>query len=194
LHHRVEPLLIGAPGDFRVYVAIMLNTSDVRQSVEDIREVWRSAMPDMAFDYFFLDDDFDRQYRVEDRFGLLSSVFSSLAAFIAGMGLFGLASDAAQRRMKEVSIRKVLGASVAQVWMLLSNDFLKLILVSTALSAPLAYYGLIQWLSTFPVRTTVDAVDFLFAFDVLLAVGLTTISYHVTRAALSDPSEVLRKE
>lgn len=93
-----------------------------------------------------------------------------------------------------MSIRKVLGASFAQVWSLLSNDFLKLIAVSITVSVPVAYVGLTRWLSTFPVRTSVDSADFLPAFGLLLCLGMLTISYHVTRAALYDPSKVLRKE
>jgi putative ABC transport system permease protein len=150
--------------------------------------------PGMPFSYRFLDDAFDQMYRTEQRTGKLAMAFAVLAIIIACMGLFGLATYAAEQRIKEIGIRKVLGASVNNIVEMLSKDFLKLILVSAVIAIPLAWWAMHSWLQDFAYRINMPWWVFLLAVVIALFIALATVSFQAIRAALANPVKSLRTE
>jgi putative ABC transport system permease protein len=150
--------------------------------------------PGMPFSYRFLDDAFDNMYRAEQRMGKLALGFSILAIVVACMGLFGLATYAAEQRIKEIGIRKVLGASVSGIVNMLSVDFIKLILISAMIAFPIAWWAMHKWLMNFAYRIDISWWIFLVAAAIALFIALTTISYQAIRAALMNPVKSLRTE
>jgi putative ABC transport system permease protein len=150
--------------------------------------------PNRPFEYTFLDDSFDAQYRAEERLGKIFSVFSALAIFIACLGLFGLASFTVEQRTKEIGIRKVLGSSVSGIVILLSKQFAKWVLLANILAWPIAYFTLNMWLKGFAYRINIALVTFMFSAGLSFAVALATIFYQTIRAAAANPVEALRYE
>ena len=176
------------------YLTISVGAGNLRTSVAGIRQIYRDAFPGNAFDFFFLDDHFQRQYRADERLASLFSWFAVLAISIACLGLFGLAMFTAEQRTKEIGVRKVLGASVGSIVALLSKDFLKLVLIAIVIASPLAWYIMNRWLQDFAYKITIDW--WVFALAGLLAVGiaLLTVSFQSIRAALMNPVKSLRSE
>lgn len=177
------------------YLTIRLNpqvgTHDAINKIELVIRKFDAAAP---FDYTFQDDDYARQFSGEERIGKFATVFSILAIFISSIGIFGLAAFTASQRTREIGIRKVLGASVFNVWKMLSNDFIKLVVVAIFLGTPLAYYFAVQWLQQYDYRVELSWT--IFALTDLLAViiMLLTVSYQALKAAHMNPVESLRTE
>ncbi|MCY7359295.1 MAG: ABC transporter permease, partial [Rudanella sp.] len=146
------------------------------------------------FNYSFLDDDFDRMYRSEQRVGTIALIFALLAILISCLGLFGLAAFMAEQRTKEIGVRKVLGASVVSIVTLLSKDFLKLVLIAIVIASPIAWWAMHRWLQDFAYK--IDIEWWVFALAGLLAVGiaLLTVSFQSIKAALMNPVKSLRSE
>ncbi len=194
LQHSIEPIVFQIRRSWYGYVSVRIATDNVPTTVAGIEDVWRAFSPGRPLEYFFLDDDYDRQYRAEQRISKIVTVFTILALFIAGLGLFGLAAFTAEQRTKEIGVRKVLGASVAGIVLLLSKDFVKLVGIAFVLAVPLAYFGMNQWLDDFAYRIEISWPIFLMAGLAALGVALLTVSYQSVRAALADPVESLRYE
>ncbi|MBO0937461.1 ABC transporter permease [Fibrella sp. HMF5335] len=176
-------------------ISFRLNgSSNVAALVSQIEANWKRLAPGQAFSYAFLDDNFDQMYRTEQRVGTLTLVFSVLAVLIACLGLFGLAAYTAEQRTKEIGVRKVLGASVTSVVALLSQDFLKLVLIAIVIASPVAWWAMHRWLADFAYR--VDIEWWVFALAGVLAVGiaLLTVSVQSIKAALVNPVKSLRSE
>ena len=146
------------------------------------------------FDYFFLDEDYDHQYRTERQLGTIMSIFSLFALLVACLGLFGLASYMAEQRTKEIGIRKVLGASVRSIVFLLSQAFFKLIVLAFVVAVPIAYFATSRWLQDFAYRIEMGVGLFVLAGLLALLVALLTVSYQAIKAALNNPVESLRYE
>ena len=151
-------------------------------------------MPDRIFEYYFLDQDFDEQYKAEANFSRIFTVFSFVAIWIACMGLYGLASYTAEQKMKEIGVRKVLGATVAGIVALLSGAFLKLVVIAFVLASPLAYFAMDNWLAGFAERISIGAIAFIISLVFALLITLLTISYQSIRAARANPIKSLRYE
>ncbi len=168
--------------------------SDVPQTIAGIEAAWKKAYPEGIFTYKFLDEQIDAYYKAEERLFTLFKIFSGLAMFISCLGLWGLATFSAQARTKEIGIRKVLGASVNKIVMLLSKDFLLLVLISLLIATPLAWYGINQWLQSYAYRT--EITWWIFAFSGLMAImiAIVTVSFQAIKAAISNPVESLRSE
>jgi predicted permease len=164
------------------------------EALAKIEQVFKRYSPDSPFDYKFADDQYDRKFGAEQRIGRLAGVFAILAILISCLGLFGLASFIAEQRTKEIGIRKVLGASVFNVWGLLSKEFIMLVIVAFCLAAPLAYYVLSGWLQNYQYRTELSWWIFVVAGLVTLAVTLLTVSFQSIKAALMNPVKSLRSE
>jgi putative ABC transport system permease protein len=167
------------------------NTTDVIQSIE---QTWKKISPGMPFSYSFLDEDFGRMYAAEQQLGQIFTVFAGLAIVIACLGLFALTAFTAEQRTKEIGIRKVLGASVSSVVILLSKEFGRLIIIAFVLSAPVAWYGIDTWLQGYEYRTTIGVMVYLFAGMAAFTVAWLTMSFQSIRAALSNPVKSLRSE
>jgi putative ABC transport system permease protein len=147
-----------------------------------------------SFEYFFLDEYFDQQYRTEHLLIPLIRTFSFFAIFISCLGLWGLVLHAFTRRIKEVGIRKVLGASLHQIVMLLSKDFLKLVIIAFVFATPVAYYALRHWLQDFAYRIAISWVPFVLAGGAVLCIALLTISFQAIKTAGANPVKSLRSE
>jgi putative ABC transport system permease protein len=164
------------------------------ETVAAVQRVWRDSFPGSPFDYFFLDERFNAQYRADQRLGVLFSGFAGLAILIACLGLYGLSLFATTQRTKEIGVRKVLGASAGSLFLLLSKDFLRLVLVAAVIACPVAYLGVQQWLGGYAFR--IDASPWLFVgpAGLVLLITLFTVGMHVRKAARANPVDSLRSE
>lgn len=159
-----------------------------------IEAVFKKIIPAVPFDYRFADQEYAAKFAVEERIGKLASFLTILAVFISCLGLFGLASFTAEQRVKEIGIRKVLGASVANLWALLSGDFVLLVVISCLISIPIAYYFLNDWLLKYQYRTEMSWWIFAAAGFGAMAITLITVSYQAIKAALMNPVKSLKTE
>jgi len=154
----------------------------------------KSLAPEVPFEYSFLDKNYEALYRSETRMGDIFSIFTTLSILVACLGLFGLSIYTAERRIKEIGIRKILGASVQGLVGLLSKDFLKLVLISTLIAFPLAFWAMNKWLQNFPYRTAISIDIFLSAGLLAVFIALFTVSFQAIRAATMNPSKTLKVE
>lgn len=177
-----------------VFTIRMKSDVPVRSSLDKIEAVLKKYDPGAPFEYKFQDDDYARLFKSEERIGTLAGIFSGLAIFISCIGIFGLASFAASKKTKEIGIRKILGASVFKIWKMLSRDFAGLVLISSLISGPLAYYYANQWLQQYDYRIDISWSIFLITTVALLAITLLTVSYQSIKAAVANPVESLRTE
>ncbi|WP_254093134.1 ABC transporter permease [Dawidia soli] len=176
-------------------ITIRLNPDvPVQEALAKIAPVFNKYNPSAPFDYRFVDDLYADQLDAEQRVGTLAGIFAGLAIFISCLGLFGLSSFVAERRTKEIGIRKVLGASVANLWHLLSKEFIVLVVISWFLALPLSVYYMYDWLQQFPYRITLSWTTFTAAALGVMALTLTTVSYQAIRASLAKPVNSLRSE
>jgi len=183
----------GAFGFLR-YVAIRLNTDDYQSVLPFIEEKWKEFAPTRPFEYKFLDEELDKLYNNEQKLGQLSIVLTLLGVIIACLGLFGLTSFLAVQRTKEVGIRKVLGASVGNIFYLISKEFIILVLVSNIIAFPIAYFMMKNWLQDFAYRTSIGFGAFIISALLSVIVALATVSYQSTKSALTDPADALKYE
>lgn len=174
--------------------AYRLNTANITDMINVIEDKYKNAAPEMPFNYSFLDQSFDRMYRQEQRIGKVVLTFAVLAVLIACLGLFGLATYIAEQRTKEIGIRKVLGASVLNIVALLSKDFVKLVLFSFVIAAPVAWWAMDNWLQGFAFRINLSWWIFAITGLTALLVALMTLSFRAIRAALANPTRSLRTE
>jgi ABC-type antimicrobial peptide transport system permease subunit len=192
----VRPSLYHIEPDTNNWNAIIrLNPQqNAQQSISKIEGVWKKYVPEVPFEYKFVDEEFGRKFLDEERIGKLSSYFAVLAIFISCLGLFGMASFVAEQRTKEIGIRKVLGASVANLWRLLSKEFVLLVLLSCVLAAPIAYYYLKNWLTNYDYRIEISWLVFVLAALVALLITVLTVSFQAIKAAIANPIRSLRTE
>jgi ABC-type antimicrobial peptide transport system permease subunit len=194
LHDPVTPVvLMNFP--FLYYEAgIKLQPHNLRESIEFIRTNWLTAFPEDRFTYTFLDDHLASLYRNEERTFTLSIIFAGVSIFIGCLGLYGLVSFMANQKVKEVGIRKVLGASVGSIVVLFSKEFIQLILIAFLLAVPLVWYVMNRWLEEFSYKVSLHWSVFLAGIVSTLAVALLTVSYRAIKAALTNPVHTLRSE
>jgi ABC-type antimicrobial peptide transport system permease subunit len=192
----VRPTLYHVDADTNMWNTILrLNPQqNAQQSISKIEQVWKKYTPGVPFDYKFVDEEFGRKFLEEERFGKLSSYFAILAIFISCLGLFGMASFVAEQKTKEIGIRKVLGASVVNLWRLLSTEFILLVLFSSALAAPIGYYLSNNWLTNYDYRIKIGWQVFVMAALAALAITLLTVSFQAIKAAIANPTKSLRTE
>jgi putative ABC transport system permease protein len=175
-------------------MAIRLSPGNPAEKIKHLGEIWKKFAPNSPFEYSFISQNFDAKFAAEQRLSDVILVFTTLAIFIACLGLFGLATYMAEQRSKEISIRKIMGATVSQVVMLLSRDFIKLIVISLLLAIPATWYGMNRWLEGFAYR-----IDFNFSFAILagviaLTIAMFTVSFRAIKAATSNPIDSLKSE
>ena len=194
LHHEIEPLFMVPIADWVGYVVIKIGRHDVPGTLAAIANSWQAFAPDHPLDYVFLDESFARLYRSEKRLAKISSVFFGVAIFIACIGLLGLAAYAAQERTREIGVRKVFGASAAQITLFLSRGFVSLVAVAFVLSVPLAYLAVNEWLQDFHYRIDIGAGAFLLSGAIALGIAVLTVSHQSLKAALMNPVETLRHQ
>ena len=164
------------------------------EALPKIESVFKKIAPAAPFDYKFVDTEYGLKFAAEERIGKLAALFAIFAIFISCLGLFGLASFVAEKRTKEIGIRKVLGASVYNLWRMLSKDFVVLVLISCFVAVPVAYYFLHQWLQQYEYRTEISWWIFAVAIGGSLMITLFTVSFQAIKAALANPVKSLRTE
>ncbi len=176
------------------FLAVRVKPDHLQETIQSIGQVWNQFQPGEPYVYTFLDEDFGNLYRTEERAGTIVTTFSSLAIFIACLGLLGLAAFATERRTKEIGIRKVLGASEGHIIGMICKEFVLLVTVALVISVPIAYYVMNRWLQDFAYRIDIGADVFILSGVIALTVALLTVSYTAIRAALSNPVNALKYE
>jgi putative ABC transport system permease protein len=196
MHQKILPLILLMPPQENYYgrISVKIAGSNIPAALSGIEKTWGHFLPETPFEYTFLDENFDKLYKAEQRQGTLFTTFASIAIFIACLGLFGLSAFAITQRIKEIGIRKVLGASTGSIVGLLSKDFLKLVIIAAAIAFPIAWYAMHNWLQDFAYRTSIQWWIFLAALAVAGFVALATISIQAIKAALANPVKSLRTE
>ncbi|WP_158825673.1 ABC transporter permease [Mucilaginibacter lacusdianchii] len=195
LHTGVEPLTLryGMPYSLNRMI-VSVKGDNVNSTIKAIERNWKIVAPQRPFLYYFLDQSFNKQYQAEQHFGYLFSLFSFLAIFIACLGLFGLATFTAQQRTKEIGIRKVLGASVVNIVVLISKDFMRLVMIAIVIAIPLCILVMNQWLKDFAYRITISPGIFVATAGIAFFIALATISWQSVKAALAAPVKSIRNE
>jgi putative ABC transport system permease protein len=193
MRNSIKPVSM-ALGNSPTIVSVKLKTADMQKTIAAITGVWKSIVPHQPFRYTFLDQRFTAMYDDVRRTGTIFTSFAVLAIIVACLGLFALSAYMAEQRSKEISIRKVLGASVAQVTALISKDFVKLVVISVLLASPIAWWGMNKWLQDFAYQTTISWWIFAAAGVLVVIIALITISFQSIRAAVANPVDSLRGE
>lgn len=181
-------------GNANFTTAVKVKAKNIPDLIADIEKTFKSMASGKPFSYRFLDESFEEMYRTEQRIGKLALTFSVIAIFIACLGLFGLATYMAQQRIKEIGVRKVLGATVFDIVQILSSDFLKLVSLAAIISFPLSWYTMNLWLQDFAYKTNLNWWVFAFAGIMGLFIALATISFKAVKAAMANPVKSLRTE
>ena len=195
MYAKSDPLLFQCYPDYFGYMYIKLKQqANVENAVARIESVIKSNNPGYPFNYIFMDDEFDRQFRSEALIGKLSRIFALLAIVITCLGLFGLAAYTAERRTKEIGIRKVLGASIPGITGLIAKEFVKLVIISSLISFPFAWWFMHNWLQDYAYRTQISWWVFAIAAALALLIAVFTISFQAIKAALANPVKSLRTE
>ena len=194
LYEKVESAVLQIFPDAGWQVAVKMETAQLENSLDQVETVWNTFSPDYPLEYKFLDDNFEKMYLAEDKLKTLMGIFTGLAIFVGCLGLLGLAAFSAERKKREIGIRKVLGASVENIVMLLSKDFVKLVLVAILIASPIAWYFLDSWLQNFAYRISISWWTFALAGLAAVAIAFATVSFHAIKAALRNPVRNLRTE
>jgi putative ABC transport system permease protein len=194
VRYAIGPLAVVVDPKEFCYAVVRLTGGEIPASLEDVKKIWRQVFPQYPVEYRFFDEDFDQMYRQDERMGKFLKVFSALAVFIACMGLFGLASYTAERRTKEIGIRKVLGASSSGIVLLLSGEFAKWVLAANLIAWPAGYFLMRKWLQQFAYNAGIAWWLFAAAGAGALAIALMTVSFQAVRAAHADPVKALKYE
>jgi len=197
LHQNIIPLLMQMPSfDNHNYrkLSIKIGGANISRAVNTIQQAWRKSQPEVPFAYTFLDERFQKLYNNEQRQGNLFTIFSGIAIFIACLGLFGLSAFTITQRMKEIGVRKVLGASIRQIVTELSKDFLKLVLIASLIALPIAWYAMNRWLLDFAFRISIQWWVLVLAGFIAVVIAFVTISFQSIKAALANPVKSLRSE
>lgn len=193
LKNDFQPLIFRY-GKGQGFYAARLDVADIRASMERIEADWKQFFPGNPFDYFFLDDFYNKQYAADQQFGRAFGLFSGLAIFIASLGLFGLSSLTAIQRTKEIGVRKVLGASTGSILTLVTKDYFVLLVVAIALAVPAAWFTMSSWLESFANRIELSWWIFALPSGLVVLIALLTVSIHTFRAARTNPATSLRYE
>jgi len=194
LHQTIEPFLMMLEPEYTGYISVRIATGDVGETIDFIRNTWMEIYPGNQFEYSFLDERILRLYQSEGRMQSIFLVFSTLSIFVACLGLFGLAAFTAQERTKEIGIRKVLGASSGNIFILLSREFAKWVLLANIIAWPLAYFAMSQWMQNFAYKMKMGLAPFLLSAALAVCIAILTVSYQSIKAAFTDPSVSLRYE
>jgi putative ABC transport system permease protein len=194
LYRPIEPLIFMLDPQNTWITYVRIQTGKTRQAVDNLKSLYKKYDPDFPFEYDFLDKSYAEQYKSEMTIGKLADFFTGIAIFIACLGLYGLASFTVQRRTKEISIRKVFGASVSRLIALLSEDFAWLILISILVGSPIAWYIMHKFLTSYAFHTNLSMMVFIITAAGVLLLALITVVYQSFYASMGNPAESLRNE
>ncbi len=192
--HQIEPLVLRLSPNGCKNIYVRISPKAIPSTMKFIRVTWNRILPDYPFEAVLLDEEFEQGYRNIERTGTLLNSFALLAVIISCLGLFGLASFMAEQRTKEIGVRKVLGASVPGIILLISKEFTKWVLVANVIAWPVAWYVMGKWLQNFVYKTNITWTTFIMSAGIALFIALLTVSYQSIKAALANPVESLRYE
>ena len=194
LHSRIDPIVLFVEPRWCHYVLIRISTNGIEGTLANIKQIWNRINPEYPFDYKFLNDVFAAKYIADNEFKIVMGLFSSIAIVIACIGLFSMSLFTAERRIKEIGIRKVLGATVLDIAVMLTKDLMKWILLANIVACPIAYYFMNKWLQDFAYRIDISWWIFVLSGGITLVIALLTVSYQAIKAATRNPVESLRYE
>ena len=194
LHSRIQPLLLLYRKNFHNFIYIQMDPKHISDVLASTKAVWKDIWPLSPLEYFFLDDDINQMYEAEASMGELFNVFSTMAIFIACLGLFGLISFATEQRAKEISIRKVLGASVSRIMILFTKKFITLMAAANIVAWPLAYITMNKWLQNFSYRIQINPSIYIKSGLLVLSVAVLTLCLKSLKAAFANPIDNIRYE
>jgi len=194
LRREIEPLILNVDPATLGLVLVKLKPGNIPQTLDFLESTFREFFPSLAYEFFFLEESLNNLYQAEMQLGKIFGYFSFLAIFIACLGLFGLSSFSAEQRTKEIGVRKVLGASISSIILLLSKEFTRLVAIAFIIGCPLAYYLMNSWLADFAYRINLTPAIFLLAGALALLIALASVSYNTVKAALANPVKALRYE
>jgi ABC-type antimicrobial peptide transport system permease subunit len=195
LHEQINPLELRF-GENVSYGSALIRTQPgkTKEALASLQSIWKQLNPDFAFNYTFSDDEYQKLYQNEQVTGKLSDAFSFLAIFISGLGLLGLAMFTSEQRVKEIGIRKVLGASARSVFGMLSKEFLTLVMIALFIAIPVGWYVMTKWLENYQFHTPIQWWMFGLSGILIILIALATISFQTMKAALVNPVKSLRSE
>ncbi len=194
LHHVIEPLVLRIKPEWTWNAAVRVSTANISKALQTIQKVWLEIETAIPIKYRFLDSDFDRHYHSEEKLGKLFGIFTGLAIFIACLGLLGMASFSTQQRLKEIGIRKVLGASLRNIFTLFLKEFSRLVFCSLLIASPVTYWLMASWLGDYAYRIRIGIFPFIAGAVIILTVASLTISSQILKAARANPADIIRYE
>ncbi|MCP4728163.1 MAG: FtsX-like permease family protein [bacterium] len=194
LLEQIEPIVLHYNKSRFYSVSVRINTDNITSTINSLRDKWKEILPNVPFDYFFLDDDYARQYNAVQRSNTFLEYFTFLAIFISCLGLFGLAAYMTEQRTKEIGIRKALGASLSHIFGLLSKELIFLVTAANLVAWPLAYYFMTNWMQQFEYRMDIGLTTFVIAGLFAVVIAVVTISFQVLKASGTNPVDSLRYE
>ena len=193
LYNPIAPLLLYYGADNNM-IQLKMSTSNLSSSIRQVGAVWKKYFPDLPFEYKFLDDDFNSQYAADQKRGKIFASFAILTIIITCLGLLGLTAFTTQQKQKEISIRRVLGASIPQIVGMITRNYLWLALIAAGIAFPVAWYFMSNWLKIFSYSPGLSVIPFILSAVIILLTAILTATFHSTRAALASPAESLRTE
>ena len=194
LDKKIEPvILINSPNE-SFYIHVQINGNNVSGALDKMRNIWQRFSPNSEFKFSFMDETLDQMYRNEERVGKMFRTSTIIAILISCLGLFGLTAFMAERRTKEIGIRKVLGAKVSQLIILLSKEFVKWLVIANLIAWPISYILMNSWLENFSYRIIIGIETFVLSALIAFVVSLVTVSFHSIRAALANPVDSIKYE
>ncbi len=199
LRNKIVPIILCNPpvtatDSYFNNLSIKVSGNNVQSTLAMVGNAWRRYLPELPYQFTFLDEKFDQLYKSEQRQGTIFTVFACIAIFIACLGLFGLSAFTISQRFKEIGVRRVLGANVDSIVLLLSKDFLRLVFIASIIAFPIAWYAMTHWLADFAYRVNIQWWVFMLAAALALVVALATVSFHAVKAAVANPVKSLRSE
>jgi hypothetical protein len=194
LHRKIGPMMLHLRPNYFRYIFVRVAPGNFGKTLGYLEKVFKRINPGSPFEFSFMDEEYDKLYRNEERMGKIFNYFALLAIFISCLGLLGLASFTAEQRTKEIGIRKVLGSTVSGVVLLLSKDFARLVLAANLVAWPIAYYIMKSWLQGFAYKTGFGIWIFVLSGVIALTVALVTVSYQAVKTAMKDPVNALKYE
>jgi putative ABC transport system permease protein len=193
LYNPIAPLILFYSPNSNI-IQLKLSPSNISSTIAGIEKKWKTAFPELPFQYTFLDQDFNSQYAADQKRGKIFTAFSILTILITCLGLLGLIAFTTQQRQKEISIRKVMGANIGNIVPLITKNFILLVGLSCLIAFPVAWYFMGKWLKIFPYNTGLSASPFILSALVVLMITLMTVIFHTLKAALMNPVKSLRTE
>jgi putative ABC transport system permease protein len=196
LREEIYPILFRIPETASIhrFMIIDVTSENIPETISDIESTWKKLNPETPFEYSFLDDTIRKQYDEDKRVSRVITGFTVIAMIISCLGLYGLSTYMAERRFKEIGVRKVMGASVTQLVSMMSTEFMQLVVIAFVIAVPLAWYGITAWLQSFAYKTPVGITIFVAAGISALTIALLTVSFESMKAASGDPAKALRNE